>query len=60
MKLEKAIEILKDELPYLEPDYGPDFIEAVRLGIAALGQFVILRQALPIFKGVLLPGETKD
>jgi len=60
MNPKKAIEILSMDLTYSYPAHFDDLQKAINLGKEALGQFVILRKALPIFKGVLLPSETKE
>ena len=60
MRLQEAINYLSAmEEDYADED-GIKQTKALKLGKAALGQFVILRKAQPIFKNVLLPGETKD
>ena len=60
MKLQKAIEILKDELPELPHFYGPDFIDAVKLGIEALKRVKRYERMWAAWHMDLLPGETEE
>ncbi len=60
MTANKAIQILKERLSQDLSHSEVDLYKAQLMAFSALGQFVILRQILPIFKDVLLPGEEPE
>lgn len=60
MTIDKAIEALQRFRDEGEEDLPPGVEDALEMSIAALGQFVFLRKAFPLFKLHELPGETKD
>lgn len=60
MTIEKAIEILEDDLNYCVSGLTPDFLDAIKLGVEALKRHQVLTKH-PYFQGLQpLPGETED
>lgn len=56
----KAIELLTIAIEGFPADDNEDYYNAMELAIEALRHFAILCRALPAFRDVLLPGETKE
>ena len=59
MKIDEAIRLLRSDIDNPGSVDIQDLNQAEQLGIEALGQFVLLRKAFPIFMYALLPGETE-
>jgi len=59
MTLEKALEILSQELLIKPLPHEQDFKDAVKLGIEALREVKMARFGGPTLEGELLPGETE-
>jgi len=60
MTIDRAIKNLKAGRKDCGMIPEEEYTATIDLAIAALGQFVILRKALPLFKDNLLPGETEE
>ena len=60
MTIDKAIEILTAERICFPTSHTPDLNDALQLGIEALKREKLMRIAVPLAKGELLPGETKE
>ena len=60
MKLEKAIEILQDNIFEIEPSDPQDQEDALKLGIEALKRVQFYNSELKVLAPPLLPGETED
>ena len=60
LKLDEAIEVLREDLGADTYDSHPYFYEAQKLGIEALKALRYMRKAEHPFPPELLPGETKE
>lgn len=60
MKLEKAIEILETESRCLSFKGATERLVAVKLGIEAGKKINNIRSCHPLFKDLILPGETRE
>jgi hypothetical protein len=60
MTIDKAIEILQEDLNHLQEERSPAVNGALKLGIEALNRLKVLRLVINVPYTDLLPGETKD